>query len=372
LWEMLDAALLHPDDRWARQALVRVISAALAPGGAEFTEALGIVLAGQKARLQGKDGRTYLETRLTYARNRASMLGEDRGFNDVTGAHKRRFTALALAYRLLPGEKNQVEDLLRQAYYLPRGYAGFMVPAWLNLAETIRITGYEPIPLAYALEQAEIAAHHIQNAGFCARTTARVRAIRHRWWDLPADQDLESLITNFVGNPFAVEFAPIHRIGEQYNYRTVTDAKDELPQTLRGARSLGQISWVMGFKPGALVKLNHKRGWDERGDLPTDADVSLPDPGFAPWLAARLAAEVAVRPFPSRRKQALIQSLVPVAVSDRTALDTILARLVYAAAPGDLEIVRASEIAMGGPAKTPVDADKSRSVTGAQIGVIGR
>ena len=62
--------------------------------------------------------------------------------------------------------------------------------------------------------------------------------------------------------------------------------------------------------------------------------IRVPDPKFAPLLAARFAAETLVAPkLDQKERVRLIQSLVPVAVADPTALDTVLMRLVLAAYP---------------------------------------
>ncbi len=69
----------------------------------------------------------------------------------------------------------------------------------------------------------------------------------------------------------------------------------------------------------------------------------MPDPGFAPHLAARLAAATLAQagpwPLPPERLQ-LLRSLVPHALGSPTALDAVLTRLVLAqarrATPPDL------------------------------------
>ncbi len=71
--------------------------------------------------------------------------------------------------------------------------------------------------------------------------------------------------------------------------------------------------------------------------------VAVPDPGFTPHLAARLAAATLAAagpwPLPPERLQ-LLRSLVPHALGNPTALDAVLTRLVLAqarrATPPDL------------------------------------
>jgi len=66
-------------------------------------------------------------------------------------------------------------------------------------------------------------------------------------------------------------------------------------------------------------------------DLDATDRVNMPDPDFAPLLAARFAAEALARDtLQPRRKVRLIQTLVPLAISNPTTLDTILARLLLA------------------------------------------
>ena len=64
--------------------------------------------------------------------------------------------------------------------------------------------------------------------------------------------------------------------------------------------------------------------------------VRVPDPRFASmlaaWFAARLLASKVLKPG---ERVASILRLVPIAASDRTALDTVLARLLLALAPAD-------------------------------------
>lgn len=60
--------------------------------------------------------------------------------------------------------------------------------------------------------------------------------------------------------------------------------------------------------------------------------IHVLDPGLAPLLAARLAAETLVTPGRSDAERvALIRPLVPVAAANPTALDTVLAGLLLAA-----------------------------------------
>jgi hypothetical protein len=62
----------------------------------------------------------------------------------------------------------------------------------------------------------------------------------------------------------------------------------------------------------------------------------LPDSGFRPLLAARLAAQaLGDTTLEHDERTKLIQTLVPTATENPTALDTVLARLLIAAGPLD-------------------------------------
>jgi hypothetical protein len=54
---------------------------------------------------------------------------------------------------------------------------------------------------------------------------------------------------------------------------------------------------------------------------------------MAPLVAARLAAEVLVAPLQAEERVRLIQRLVPIAAASPTVLDTVLSRVLVAAAP---------------------------------------
>jgi len=383
LWKLLDAALRHPDPHWTRAALVRIVSAALTPGGAPFTEAFGEALRGHKARLGYQPAVDGLEEQYAQVISRAAMLSEERGRNDVTGAHKRRFAALALAYSLLPGKEQRARDLLLQSFQLPRGYAGFMAPAWLNLAETLRIVGLEPGLIPTALDEALDAARHVQDPVFRARTILFVNTLREHWWDLPpaaikpAAADLPGVVRDFAAHPFAKRFAPFYRTGSSFNLPSPSQEAKRLPDELINARTLRRIAPELGYNPEALREINAGSGWDLDTDLaPGASEVRLPDADFAPWLAAHLSAEVAASALIPRQKRELIQLLVPIAMPNRTTLDTVLARLIYAARPESLEILRACEQDLAEPPSGDKNLAGSREaypqdagpVTGVQLG----
>ncbi len=105
-------------------------------------------------------------------------------------------------------------------------------------------------------------------------------------------------------------------------------------------RTLRDLSEAFRLPLADFIAANPGRGWDADTYLGDDEWVNVPDPEFTPLLAARLSAEVAVADwlYPDE-KRALIQPLVVVASDDRTAMDTVLARLFLAALPADLALL---------------------------------
>jgi len=85
--------------------------------------------------------------------------------------------------------------------------------------------------------------------------TAMVNAIRARWSDMTA-VDLEAVVGRFLDNPLAAEFCAVHRVLEQFEYR----AEDQLhfqalpiPESVRQARTLGEIAAILDYEPETLV-----------------------------------------------------------------------------------------------------------------------
>jgi hypothetical protein len=69
--------------------------------------------------------------------------------------------------------------------------------------------------------------------------------------------------------------------------------------------------------------------------------VLIPDPGLAPLLAIHLAAATLADDSPAGDPVSLIQSLVPSAVANPTALDTVLSYLLIAMDPDDVQMLTA-------------------------------
>jgi hypothetical protein len=168
------------------------------------------------------------------------------------------------------------------------------------------------------------------------RSTARVNAMIRRWWPMAEEPDLEDVVREFSRQPDAPGFTALHIVGEDFSLREQSPDKLDLQWVLLNANTLRDLSAAFRLPLADFVVANAGRGWDVDTPLPPGTEVNVPDPEFIPLVAARLAAQVAVADwlFPDE-KRALIQSLVPPAVHDRTALDAILARLPLAALPGD-------------------------------------
>jgi hypothetical protein len=205
----------------------------------------------------------------------------------------------------------------------------------MTLEEAIQVTGLPPGYTGIALKQAQRAAHNIQEATFCAYTTARVNAMMRKWRNI-APEALDPLVRRFCADPGAAEFAPIHVVGEGYGMRDLQFDRTPLPNPMRQARSLRDIAEdVYKQQPAELLRFNAGQGdWELTTPLRDDGtvEVCIPDPDFAPFLAARLAAGVlANRALRPHVRVELIRLLVPIAVSNPTALDVVLMRLLLAA-----------------------------------------
>jgi len=78
-----------------------------------------------------------------------------------------------------------------------------------------------------------------------------------------------------------------------------------------------------------LMEINPGRGWQLETGLNEGREVFLPDPEFYPMLATRLAAEVVHQKIAPPKARLLIQQLVPLAVTDLSALDAVIAYLLF-------------------------------------------
>jgi hypothetical protein len=340
LWLILEAVLRHPEDEWVKQTLSVLLTRAIGEHGAEFRQGLPLVLLGLKASNKDVKAQAELDQRRQQAVDTASSRSRKHRMSDTWGEDKRTLCALALVYHQILNQEDQAEKLFRQAINLPRGYAGFMVPAYLHLAETMLICGWPCQDcIQSVLKRALATAHKIQDPIFCARSTGRVNAMLENWWPISLSEELEGLVATFVQNPQAPRFAPRYSIGEDFKYRATANGESmiKIPSELKEAVTLGELALALNMSVDSLMALNYEAGWKADTILLTNPPtvVNLPDPEFAPLLAARISAEILAGPLFPEKKQILIQKLVPVAATDPTALDTVLARLLVAAKPSE-------------------------------------
>ena len=190
-----------------------------------------------------------------------------------------------------------------------------------------------------SLTAAEEAVHNIQDSLFCARMTARFNALRETYTTngIP----LQTKVERFIAEPATAAFSPIHRIGENFAKRT-GNSREKMPVSadILEARSLADVAAAFHQPAPALDRLNRENGWDRGTQLPPGTVVRLPDAGFAPWLAARFAADVLTdATVSSYDKVDLIKRMVPIAALSPTALDTVLARLLLAVRATDAKFI---------------------------------
>lgn len=245
----------------------------------------------------------------------------------LVGDLSRQFAALAEGAAIALENQTLAETFLNEAAALPVGFAGYQAPASLTLAEANSIVRPADVTSrSNALDQARRSAHNVQDPGFCARTTARVNAMRDVWWREPI-ANLPSVLDEFISDPFARRFAPIHRVAENFQERPRTEDRIALDE-IWNARTLSALARdVFHLSVFAFERLNP--GISQTID--TVAEIAVPDPKFAPLLAARFAADLLSRPdLATDVRVHYLARLVPIALANPTALDTVLARLTLA------------------------------------------
>jgi hypothetical protein len=372
LWELLRAVLQHPEQGWVKAKVAELTLVALDGGQTSFQEALPLTVLALRALAGAADAVATLQSHFLRTWDEAGGLSAEGANDDPWARHRRLLAAYAqlVAYQLLG---DSTTDLLQRALALPLGFAGMEAAAHLTLAEAILVCHPARAGewIEQALQAAQQAAHNVADPTFLARMTARVDALRSRWWPAPIahwTQHIQALRSD----PQAEAFAALHTIGQSYTLRRHTPAQLPLPDRLMQARTLAALAEVYQHPLDEFQRLNPRFTPDQ--PLPTGTTVNVPDPGLAPLLAARLAAEALATPEPPPpERAALIRSLVPVAVADLTALDTVLSRLLLAERPSNLAILdalaallptlhgQAGETPLAPPAgqqiKTPPDAN---------------
>jgi hypothetical protein len=365
LWRILAALLHHPNQEFTLGWLTEVLRVVLERGGLQFEGSLQAARLALNARLGQAEPSVRLDRMRRKAARRAEslewilrqpgligqpdLIAPTRSLRrlllkDRWGEHKRCLSALAEAFSRLPGNEQKLYPLLAAAFKLPRGFAGFMAPAWLNLAEAIRVCGLEAhLPVQEALHQALISAQKIQEEVFSARTTAVVKGMM-KWWENPAAEPLPQVVERFADNPRLPEFCAVHILGETFPLRSQLDPDillDQYGNPDPGLHQMIPLSWH-------LLNAASLRDLAEAFRLPLDdflasnpemdldqpypgMDVNVPDPRMVPLMAAFLSAEVlSSSSLPDKEKRRLIQLLVPPATGDPTALATVQARLLLA------------------------------------------
>jgi len=333
---LLDPILQFPDRDWVRRLVQQIATAALTMVNVDFEEFLPFAVYGVRARAGDATAAAGLDDMRARVLANAAQLDPDTGRADSWSHYHRRASALAEVLSAALGRHAEAEALLLLARDLPKGFAGFRATAALTLAESTRaVSPADTATQGVALTSALAAAHRIQYYRFCLLMTAMVNAMRVRWADMSA-MDLPAVVERFLANPLAAEFCSVHRVGEQFDYRAQDQQRFQalpIPDRVRQARTLGAIAEIFDEKPQRLVAVNDWI-WAAPDALLTEAlqdgdEVNIPDPEFAPLLAARFAAEASVAAGLSpEQRSSVMQRLVRVSLASPTAVDAVLARLV--------------------------------------------
>jgi TIR domain/NB-ARC domain len=351
LWALLKWVLAYPDADWVRNIVQKIVAAALTVTQIDFEEFLPLAVLGHEARFGDQAAAGKLEAFRQRLFQEAAAMGPGGGTpapptsappsgiapstfqnqqGDSWSHYQRRACALAEVYALALDRPADAAGLLQLARNLPKGFAGFRAFSALTLAESseVILPGDRPA-IDAALESALAASHRIQDYPFCLRATAIVNAMRMNWWNpIPALGKLEP----FLKEPLGEDFCAIHRVLEDFHYRYSDSMFQSLPmpESVLNARTLDQIAEAYRRKPDVLAAVN--RFFEPEDQLSAGDLVNIPEPDFVPVLAARFAAAVLVAPgLTDERRSALIQRLGPLAIPNRTALDTVLARLLLSA-----------------------------------------
>jgi hypothetical protein len=375
LWALLDAVLQHPSQEWVQAWVSALGAAVLAPNRGEFREALGLAALALQVTAGEPDAAEMLKGRRTAA-VQASQVAEPlppkhltanppaRGQGDTWGTNRRRLAAVSEVLARVPGQQPAAPLVIELALRLPWGFAGFNAPACVALAEAIEVSTADGGGVAQALAGALTSAHNIQDATFCARTTARVQALMARWWGAsPADSfDVEDAAERLSRDPSGPEFAALHIVGQNYHDRDPM-MTIPLPDELLTVATLTQLAAAYRRPLDDFLRLNDAVKADNT--LPAGTQVNVPDPGFPPVLATRFAARTIATPaLPPERQERIIRALVPIAAADATALDLVLARLLLASRSQDRAKLKAvAELAARSEAEALPDAALSAQLT---------
>lgn len=336
LWGILGAVLCHPETEWARDETKLLVTGAFAPSPIRFREGFRIAVQCRRAEAGVADACAEFDRVVRETREGSARLRGTRWESDSWGNYCRRFASLAEGAAVVLKDLSLAEALLNEAAVLPVGFAGYQAPASLALAEANAIIRpADTTSRMDALRQARSSAHNVQDPGFCARTTARVNAMRDLWWAQPI-ADLIGVLDEFIRDPFARRFAPVHRVAEDFQERPKTEERIALDE-IRNARTLTDLARNVFHMPvSAFERLNP--GIPQAIDAV--AEIAIPDTKFAPLLAARFAAELLSRPSLAEDvRVSYLARLVPIALANPTTLDAVLARLTLAMTTADSEVL---------------------------------
>jgi hypothetical protein len=362
MWLLLRDVLRFPradGGPWVRDTLVRILRAALGGARVEFEDGLAIAVRALRASIGDAGARQALETEADRLVIEAPRMrsGPSREAGDTWGLEKRRMLAHAQALGWLLGDRTRALRLLAEAQAIAdSGFAGFQAQACLALAEGIEVVerGGHPAALDAALASAQEAAHNVQDVSFCARITSRVNAMRRHWWTaFELDQRARQLGD---GSPRR-EFAGLHLVGHAYPGRRWDALR--WPAWAQDDRSLEALARLYQRSLDEFLRLSGPERTLVWGD-----EVPVPDRGFVPHIAARLAAEVLAQAgdallAPHRAR--LLRGLVAHAIPSPSALDAVLQRLVLADGrreppPSMAEIERLESVLARRAASAPADA----------------
>ena len=377
LWFVLAGVLRHPNPDWIRGTARELAETALAGSSLEFREALPLTVLALKAaagdpaaaqeivRLRNdaigeasdaSDATSLPNFNLlsAYPRPPAGTAAPQPG-DDSWGSHRRRLAAHAQIMARLENNRPEAFNLVMGAAGLKQGFAGFQAPACLLLADTVLVAN--PIAqdkIEFLLNAASQAAHNVQDASFCLRITSRCNALRMRWW---GPLDLKQSVSLLGGNPRAPELCALHLIGEAFPDRVPTGLP--LPADVLSAATLTAVAAIYHCALPDIQRVNP--GVDPALNLAPGTQVNIPDPGFATWIAARLSAELLANPvLADSERIAQLQLLVPAAAPNPTLMDTVLSRLLLAARPNDLAVLKELEELCGPPRIRSVAAYEAR------------
>jgi hypothetical protein len=144
--------------------------------------------------------------------------------------------------------------------------------------------------------------------------------------------NVQDVVTRFVEDPMQPEFCPVFVVAEKYRYREDGPNSLPIPDAVRQLRTLRGLAGLCQRPVEVLTALNPAFGPDAA--LADGTEVHFSDEDFVPLLAARFAAEVLVSPgIAPQDRGPTIQRLVPLALTNTTAADAVLSRLLMAAQP---------------------------------------